>query len=73
MTTLGQRLKELRESREMTQTELAEVLGLKTRRAIGYIEADQRGMDHQQLIAVADYFGVSLDFLTGRTDNPTRL
>ncbi len=73
MLTLGQRLKELRESHGLTQIQLAGIIGLKTRRAIGYVEADERGLDHSQLIAAADYFGVSVDYLVGRTDNPQKL
>lgn len=71
--TLGQRVKELRENKGLTQLQLAGVLGLKTWRSIAYLEADQRSLDHQQLITLADYFEVSIDYLVGRTDNPRKL
>lgn len=70
MITLGQRLKQLRETNNLTQQQIAKILNLKSWRSIAYIEADKRGFDQHQLIAIADYFNVSTDYLLGRTDNP---
>nr|WP_094607958.1 helix-turn-helix transcriptional regulator [Sporomusa acidovorans]OZC14675.1 HTH-type transcriptional regulator ImmR [Sporomusa acidovorans DSM 3132] len=70
MSTLGQRLKELRENSNLTQQQIADILNLKSWRSVAYVEADKRGFDHHPLITIADYFNVSLDYLVGRTDNP---
>ncbi|MBD1373877.1 helix-turn-helix transcriptional regulator [Hazenella sp. IB182357] len=67
MSTLGQRIKQLREQQSLTQKELAEILDV-TVRTIQYVESDKRNLDNANLIILADYFGVSLDYLTGRSD-----
>lgn len=72
MLSLGKRVKELREERKLTQRELAEFMGYKTTRSIQFLEADERTIDYKQLIALADYFDVSLDYLVGRSDDPAR-
>jgi transcriptional regulator with XRE-family HTH domain len=38
--------------------------------SISRYETGQRQADYQTLIAFADYFNVSIDFLLERTDNP---
>ena len=40
---------------------------------ISRYESGEREADYQTLIAIADYFGVSIDYLLERTDNPTFL
>lgn len=42
--------------------------------ALGYqrYEYGQREPAHQKLISVADFFDVSIDYLVGRSDDPTR-
>jgi len=72
MASLGKRIKELRERKNLTQRELAEIMGYKTTRSIQFLEADQRSLDHYQLIKLADFFDVSLDYLVGRSDAPRR-
>lgn len=69
MQLLAKRLKALRESRRIYQKEMAELLGLSLR---GYqcYEADQSEPKLATLIAIADYFHVSTDYLLGRTDDP---
>jgi len=63
--------KELRKKNKKTQLEIAEYLGL-TPRAIRYYERGERRPDFDGLIKLADYFNVSLDYLVGRSSNPTR-
>ncbi len=63
------RLKELREKRGMSQVRLAIELGL-NQNTISRYESGAREADYRTLIAIADYFGVSLDYLLGRTDDP---
>lgn len=63
------RLKELRKKRKVSQVSLA--LDLETfQNTISRYERLERQADYQTLIAIADYFDVSLDYLLGRTDNP---
>lgn len=70
MEIFAQRLRELRNSRRVYQKEMAEYLGITVR---GYqcYEAGQNYPDVKGLIALADYFGVSTDYLLGRSDERT--
>lgn len=38
--------------------------------SISRYETGEREADYATLIAIADYFHVSVDYLLGRTDNP---
>lgn len=63
------RLKELRAKKGISQLKLA--LDLNTNQnTISRYETGEREADYTTLIAIADYFGVSLDYLLERTDNP---
>lgn len=63
------RFLELRKAKNLTQKQLATDLGL-SEVAIQNYEAERRKPNHDVLIALADYFDVSIDYLVGRTDNP---
>ena len=63
------RLKELRKSRGLSQQRLAMELNT-TQNTVSRYETGEREADYAMLIAIADYFGVSIDYLLGRTDNP---
>ena len=63
------RLGELRQSRKISQLKLAMDLGL-NQNSISRYEKGQREADYKTLIAFADYFNVSVDYLLERTDNP---
>ena len=63
------RLKELRQQRHISQLKLAMDLGL-NQNSISRYETGEREADYKTLIAFADYFDVSLDYLLERTDNP---
>jgi len=63
------RLKELRESRGISQVRLAIELNL-NQNSVSRYENGTRQADYQTLIAIADFFDVSLDYLLGRTDCP---
>ncbi len=63
------RLKELRKSRKITQQKLAIDLNL-NQNTISRYENEEREADYRTLIALADYFKVSIDYLLERTDNP---
>lgn len=64
------RLKELRKSKRITQQRLAMDLNL-NQNSISRYESGEREADYKTLIALADYFHVSIDYLLERTDNPT--
>lgn len=63
------RLKELRKQKHITQVKLAMDLNL-NQNSISRYESDEREADYATLIAFADYFDVSIDYLLERTDNP---
>ena len=67
MEFFARRLKELRKSRKKTQREMAEYLGIGLR-AYQYYESAEHYPDVPGLIALADYFEVSTDYLLGRSD-----
>ena len=61
------RLKELRKKRKISQLKLALDLNM-NQNTISRYETMEREADYKTLIKFADYFGVSLDYLLGRTD-----
>ena len=63
------RLKELREARHLSQVRLAMELNL-SQNSISRYENREREAGYETLVAIADYFQVSLDYLLGRTDQP---
>ena len=62
-------LKSLRQSKNLTQKQLATEINV-SERGIQNYETGIRKPTYDILIALADYFDVSLDYLVGRTDNP---
>ena len=65
----AERVKMLRKQQNIKQSELGEMVGL-TYTAISDIERGRRTTTIEKLVAIADYFEVSIDYLVGRTDNP---
>ena len=61
------RLKELRKAMHLTQTELANIMHL-SHGAIAMWETNKRQPDNATLSKLADFFGVSVDYLLGRDD-----
>ena len=70
MSCFSDRVKELRKCKGMTQKQVAEAMGI-TERSYQRYEAENNP-NHDTLLKIADYFDVSLDYLTGRSDNPAR-
>lgn len=64
------RLRELRKQRGVSQLKLAMDLNM-NQNSISRYETGEREADYRTLIAFADYFHVSLDYLLERTDDPT--
>lgn len=60
-------LKKLRESQGLPQVALSEKLGM-SKSIIGLYETGERMASKEALDEIADYFNVTLDYLTGRDD-----
>ena len=63
---LGRRLKALRLAAGKTQQELAGALNI-SRSAYALYETGKRQLNYEILVALADYYHVSLDYLFGRS------
>lgn len=66
--TIGSRLKFLRERRNLKQTDVASAVGLSVSQYSNIETGYAKSTKLQTAIALADFYGVSLDFITGRTD-----
>ena len=65
------RIRDLREDKDMTQTEMSKILSCSQRVYSNYERGDI-DIPTTILIKLADYHEVSVDFLLGRTDNPNK-
>ena len=63
----AKRFAQLRKSRGVTLQELGDALGI-TNQAVSYYETGKQLPRFEILCGIADYFGVSLDYLVGRSD-----
>ena len=63
----GERLKTLRKDRKIPQKELAEYLGISIR-GYQFYESESNEPNIATLIALADFYGVTIDYLVGRTE-----
>ena len=59
------RLRDLREDRDMTQAQVASLLGIDQRVYSNY-ETGKREVPLRHLIVLADYYHVTVDYLLGR-------
>ncbi len=62
-----QRIRDLREDADMTQRQVGERINV-PQRTYAYYESGERLLPPQVLCAIADLYGVSVDYLLGRTD-----
>ncbi|MDD7414612.1 MAG: helix-turn-helix transcriptional regulator [Eubacteriales bacterium] len=69
MNTVGERLKTLREGMKFSQKKMAELLNV-TQPSINRYEHGQSVPSIELLIKYADYFDVSMDYITCRCDEP---
>lgn len=67
---LGGKIKDLRKDNSITQEELAKNIGVSTS-MVGMYETNARKPSYEVLIKIANYFGVSTDYLLGKTENRT--
>ena len=67
MKIFGERLLELRKEKGVSQAKLAKDLGV-SYSVVCYWETNRSEPTAPNLIKIADYFGVSVDFLLGRVE-----
>ena len=65
------RLKDLREDHDYTQQQIADAIGI-TQRKYSYIETGVQQQTAEVLVSLARFYGVSVDYLLGETDEPRR-
>ena len=61
------RIRDLREDKDLTQTEIARILNI-TQRTYSRYENDERQIPTEILSSLADFHHTSVDYLIGRTD-----
>jgi len=61
------RIRELREDRDLTQKQLAQLLGM-SQTGYSKYETGENDIPTQILIRLADFYGTSVDYLLGRVD-----
>lgn len=66
---LYQRIRDLREDKDMTQTAISKILHCSQRIYSNY-ERGEVDIPTNILIKLADFHAVSIDYLLNRTDNP---
>lgn len=71
MKIFYERLRQCRRERNLTQKQFAEFLGMTVRSYQRY-ELGDRKPDIEKLVIIANFFGVSADYLLGLTDDPKR-
>lgn len=62
-----QRIRDLREDRDLTQAQVGQAINV-ARRTYAYYESGQRMIPPHVLCALADFYQVSVDYILGRTD-----
>ena len=67
----GERMKMLRKERKVPQKQLAELMGVKIR-GYQFYESETSEPKINALIALADFYDVSIDYLVGRADHRER-
>ena len=71
MKQFKEHLRSIRKNSGATQRQVADGVEI-TERNYQYYESGEREPSMATLIALADYFDVSLDYLVGRSDDPAR-
>ncbi|EJR59500.1 MULTISPECIES: helix-turn-helix domain-containing protein [Bacillus cereus group] len=66
----GQRLKDLRREKKLTQQDIADVLGIE-KSNISRFESGKQSLSSENIIKTAKYFDVSVDYILGISDYKT--
>lgn len=64
-----ERIRALREDRDLTQQEIADILHIGQKTYSDY-ELDNTRIPVERLITLAKFYGVSMDYICGLTDEP---
>ena len=70
--TMGDIIRKLRKERDLTQEELADQIGV-TSQAVSKWENSTGMPDISQVVPLAAFFGVSVSYLRGESDDPIRM
>ena len=62
-----QRIRDLREDRDLTQKQVAQMLGM-SQTGYSKYETGENDIPTQILLKLADFYGTTTDYLLGRTD-----
>ena len=68
-TSIQERLWELRKDKGLNLEELSELTGISKSALGNYEKEDYKEINHGNLITLADFYGVSVDYLLCRTEN----
>ena len=71
MATLPERLVQLQTEHKLLKKDIAEAVGISTMAYYRY-KSGKRLPDVAILIKLADFYNISIDYLLGRSDDPTR-
>ncbi|MEE0914082.1 MAG: helix-turn-helix transcriptional regulator [Ruminococcus sp.] len=66
------RIRDLREDKDLTQKQIAEILGM-SQTGYSKYETGENDIPTQILIKLADFYQTSTDYILGRTNNPKPL
>lgn len=66
--TFGEKVRNLREDKELNQTQLGNAIGI-TQRKLSYIECGKCEPNVDDIIAICKFFQVSSDYLLGISEN----
>lgn len=69
---LIKRIKDLRENHDLTQMKVGKSIGI-SQRLYSYYERGERSVPPEILIALADFYKTSVDYILGRTDDPSEI
>ena len=61
------RLRELREDHDLTQTQVAEAIGI-TQRKYSYLETGTQQLTDEILVKLAKFYGVTVDYILKLSD-----
>ena len=64
---MDNRIKDLREDRDLTQTQVAKAIGI-TQRKYSYIETGTQQLTDEILIKLAKFYGVSVEYILKLSD-----
>ena len=63
------RIRDLREDKDMNQTQLAKIIGM-SQTGYSKYETGENDLPTSVLIKLANFYDVSIDYILERTDNP---